>query len=742
MLANQTKHSDIIIQNQQLLSWIQGMNDFEPNDLLTIRELTLKQFVINTWGIIPPCYLLDEDLQELMGIFPSIKSKVESEFEGSILNYYFQFSFDIADLTVKTLNIICSEANFINYKNICQQKSIKKILTHQKDIGLKKNKNFTLLIETFFESPEKFIKLISSYAVLQKYSNELKSRFLDGYIKELTNLSLKHFNPNIDFLPTDITSAIMVELNSLLNNAVSLEEIIEIIRCTSGLLEKEFNVLIKFVSSQMRFDSNMLIPVIRSHFNGLLLKQPLLLNSLEGLTSPPFPTQPDFTNPNEWFSWAEYEYLPYRRWQDGHKEKNEILDSYGALFSNWLAKNYLDLKFSYPRTVMNLLPTIKQQIDKQSLTLMLIIDNIGVRWNEYIIELFKRNNVDLLQRESFVAAIPTETRISKTALLSANYIYSKNEQDYRKLTEQITSEQFQNKQLFYTTKVSDLRQLPDNVDFVILNYLMIDDYMHMDQNKMASPRFEVISNELSGLINLICKSLNYRPEVDIYVMSDHGSVRIPNDNVVNLENIFLGDKILELTDRYICVSDSQLKRFRSKLEEIGYIFEKDRYDLDANYVIIKGYNSFKKTAADQYLHGGLSPEEVLVPLLHFHKSSHSFNRPNVYLRDNTFRFNVKTHLILAIENTNSSPINNLKLTILSPFVSADTDEVTVDKIESLSRIEIRIADIRILRKGTIHPSQLAIGLKFEIASHQYHYEVELPIAIKSMQENTFDFDEF
>lgn len=738
MLANKITYSDIIVQNQQLLTWIKELNEFEPNDMLEIHEMSLRQYISNTWGIIPPSYLQDDELKDIIDILPGLKDK--NNFEKSVLEHYFQYSFEVNEFTVITIEEICITANFAEYKNKSQINCIRTILNHQKEKALKNNRNVSLLVEILFESPEIFVKIVSSFAALKGYPRELRNRFLEEYISELSNVSIKQFIPNTDFIPIEITNAIKVELNSLLNSSQALEEVLEIIRCTSGFLESEFEILIKFINASMHFDRNKLIQEVKSHFNQLLMKRLNLLTELESLVSPSFPTEPNFGTTNEWIDWAELEYLPYRRWQETRKENNELLDAYGNLFSDWIAKNYLEIKYSYPNTVMNLLPSIKQKIDKQVFTLLLIIDNIGLRWNDHLISLFKKNGINLLKKENFVAAIPTETRISKTALLSANYIFSKNEQDYRKLTEQKTSEQFQSKKLFYTTKVSDLKELPNNADFAILNYLMIDEYMHMDQNKMASPKFDVISNELNGLIDLVCKSLQHRPEIDIFVVSDHGAAKITNERVIDVEEMLFGDEIVDSTERYICVTDDQLNRFRSNLETVGYIFEKHRFNLDANYVIIKGNYSFKKNVMDQYIHGGISAEELLVPLLHFHRSSHKVIQPNVFMKDNAFRFNVKSQITFTIENTNQMPVENLQLTILSPFVSVDNDTVNIDKIDAMTKADIKIDNVRIMRKGNTVPTELSISIRYDFASKQYNSDKRLPIVIKTMQENTFDFD--
>lgn len=738
MLANEVPRGDIIVQNRQLLSWIKEFNRFEPNDTLDICEMNARQYVTTTWGNILPSYLKDEDIQAIMDVFPMLNN--HGNFEAAVLEHYFKFSFEFPNLTAKTLNAICTEGKFHDYKKKSQNRGIKLILNHQKEKAMNKHIHFPLLIDLLFESPKRFITQVSCYTVLKNYSNTICNRFLEGYIRELSNLNLRHFVPATETLPTEITNSIIVELKGLLSHTSTQDETSEIIRCTSGIIESEFELLIDFIDTQVRFDRNHLIGTVRLHFSGLLAKQPLLVVSLEQLVTPAFPTKPDYDEANKWLEWAEKEYLPYRRWQEMRKLNNELLDYYGVLFSDWLASNYLEIKYAFPKTLVNLLPNIKAKIDNQVFTLLLIIDNMGLRWSDYLTELFRKHSMELLYKETFVAAVPTETRISKTALLSANYVYSKNEQDYRKLTEQKTSGYFNNKRLLYTTKVSDLKQLPEEVDFAILNYVMIDHYMHQDQDKMASPRFDVIANELKDLIDLICKSIEHRPQVDIYVVSDHGSVKIQNEQAIQIDDILLGDKIVDIAERYFCVTDAQLKRFRSRLERVGYIFERSRFDLDANYVIIKGNNSLKKNKADLYLHGGISPEEILVPLLHFHRSSHTVIHPNLFLMDNTFRYNVKSRLSITIENTNPTDINTIQLTVVSPFVSLGNDTVIIDKIDAMSKREIVIENVRFLRKGNSSPTVLSIDIQYHVASQKYNFELQLPIIIKAMQENTIDFD--
>ncbi len=101
---------------------------------------------------------------------------------------------------------------------------------------------------------------------------------------------------------------------------------------------------------------------------------------------------------------------------------------------------------------------------------------------------------------------------------------------------------------------------------------------------------------------------------------------------------------------------------------------------------------------------------------------------------------MKSQITFTIENTNQIPVENLQLAILSHFVSVDNDTVSIDKIDAMTKADIKIDNVRIMRKGNTVPTELSISIRYDFASKQYDTVSKLPIVIKTMQENTFDFD--
>lgn len=739
MIAGETIKSDLIIQNVQLLAWVQSVNDFEPKGLVAVHEYSLRSYIESTWGIIPPIYLQDEDLKNIEDIFPHMKNS--GYFEKDLLDHLFKFNFSISDFTTASLMKIINTADFSNFEYLVQTNCIKKVLNHFKVDFLKQNKGFPLLADLLFGDPTRFSQIIISYALLKSYSNDLKKRFSGDFYKELSYLDIKYLKPGLYSVPDDLINAVSVELNQMLKNEhLTEDELIDIIHSTSGMLEQEFNLIYRYISNRNQLNKNQLVMEMKGHFSVLLLTKTELSDSLALLVSPPYPMDPAFIEINDWINWAVNEFIPYRVWLDSRNETDEKINDLGELFSEWVSNNYFEIKVNYSKTLLKLIPNIKQSIDNQKMTVLLVVDNLGVRWIDYIEELFNSLEFATKQVDTYVAAIPTETKFSKTALLSSNMHYNRREQDYKKLTEQTMQEYFQEKKIAYLTKINELSSLPEETDFIIINFLMIDEFMHADQNKMASSRNDMIKNELKNLVNKLCKYLMDKPNADVYVVSDHGSTRIMGSESLLIDSALIDDKISDKTERYITVSDTQLSRTRKMFEDVGYIFEREKYELDNNYIVAKGYHVFKKITSDSYTHGGITPEEILVPFLHFQRSNQKIHPPLCILRNDSFRFNVKSKLSFVVENTNSFEVNDLFLSLDSGFISSEVDEINIGTLSSFARCEVDFESVRILRMNNAIPTYISVIMNYKVGTLKYQDKIDLPIVVKSMQENKIDFD--
>ena len=66
-----------------------------------------------------------------------------------------------------------------------------------------------------------------------------------------------------------------------------------------------------------------------------------------------------------------------------------------------------------------------------------------------------------------------------------------------------------------------------------------------------------------------------------------------------------------------------------------------------------------------YVHGGLSPEETVLPLLVFKSGKAEIKETNPSSRKNEFRYLTKAISEIEIVNENSTPIEDIQLSIYS-----------------------------------------------------------------------------
>ena len=157
-------------------------------------------------------------------------------------------------------------------------------------------------------------------------------------------------------------------------------------------------------------------------------------------------------------------------------------------------------------------------------------------------------------------------------------------------------------------------------------------------------------------------------------------------------------------------------------------------------MIAKSYNRFLKTNEDVYVHGGISPEEHIIPLLKFEKVNVTLNKPSVVLKNNTFRFNTLANFILDIKNFNEYQISNLTITILNDNIKVRNDDFSVGDIDSYKSKEYTIGNARITNNKEIN-QYLKLQLNYEFIGKKYSDTIILELNIKSIQENKIDLND-
>ena len=153
----------------------------------------------------------------------------------------------------------------------------------------------------------------------------------------------------------------------------------------------------------------------------------------------------------------------------------------------------------------------------------------------------------------------------------------------------------------------------------------------------------------------------------------------------------------------------------------------------------KGYSRFIKTTGKFYVHGGLSPEEVIVPFAVFRKIMAEPKDLVVYLSQNVFRYSVKSTIKFDIGNINDYEVVNVEINIRNSNVESKPAKVKRIKPTGRTLIEMTARFKKTLnRKET---SSLMMRIRYQFLGKDYSHYIEPAIVIKSMVQGKVDLED-
>ena len=212
--------------------------------------------------------------------------------------------------------------------------------------------------------------------------------------------------------------------------------------------------------------------------------------------------------------------------------------------------------------------------------------------------------------------------------------------------------------------------------------------------------------------------------------------------IITIEEPITDDLVAEIQNKFRPLQTRIPSELKSLEKLIEPLYPSEPYvDWDAwqwtkwdeNYLISKGYYRFIKTDKSFYVHGGVTPEETIVPFAVFQKTELSIEGPKISLLDNVFRYAVKSFIKLEIVNPNDISLENVHLEVESPEISYEP--ATLDELPSKSVIQQKIPCR--FPKG-IEADSLSLILRFEYGGEEQRFSYEFQIEMKAMMESSLD----
>lgn len=393
------------------------------------------------------------------------------------------------------------------------------------------------------------------------------------------------------------------------------EEMKPVLNKMSGKLEGELTALKKYLSLRIARCSSPLLEHVRDKFGDLPCTDVIVDELLEELP-PRRPSAPqDRWRTKKWISWAVHEYMPYKQWLINHRQSDSILEEQTTRYEEWLYRSYPRMLAHTDKLVFGTYTYVKRELDKGHRVLWALIDNLSCFWSPILIKALLENDLVPSQPPVYqLAMLPSETSVSRTSALLGL------------LPSQIAAHDIMAafRETWRARGVPDVRVISgldelDEIsqyaaDLFLFVHNRLDHLAHTPDYQLDDREDEIrfVLSKLASRLSVAVKSLAELSSTKLVISSDHGSTRLYEENKrLKVPPSATEDATYEQHGRFIRTS---------KLDSVDscdwFALTADDFGLADDYAVAKG-SFFISRRPLGYTHGGLTPEETVVPLLVF-----------------------------------------------------------------------------------------------------------------------------
>jgi bifunctional DNA-binding transcriptional regulator/antitoxin component of YhaV-PrlF toxin-antitoxin module len=257
----------------------------------------------------------------------------------------------------------------------------------------------------------------------------------------------------------------------------------------------------------------------------------------------------------------------------------------------------------------------------------------------------------------------------------------------------------------------------------------------MSSDQIGMPHLKYISSLLEGFVETITAFIDkhdLKKRIVIHVLTDHGSTTIPADIANDLD--LSGFKSTEFTirsPRYIVVSKEKFSRLPDNWKEDCFFLDATEFGNDSHYLSARRGNRFVKTDDNFFAHGGLSPEEIIVPHLIFEAVKASLQDLTLLLARNEFRYR-KERIVLEIGNPNDFAVENIRISVINSNI--DTDQATIDVLNGKTKSAVEMSAQFKQTANVDERDNLILRIRFTCRDEKHEQSATMPIKMRAMVE--------
>lgn len=735
------------VRHKKVAGWLGLMAQRYGPEKISFKSLTTRSFFEEHIGISVPLQYSEKEISSSGLLELNIPASGQTSFDDYILEIFFGNFLNKPDIVLRVNEILVAYEPE-QWQDALRRPLVKKILQErfrQLRLKLKGRLAALQLLEWLEQSPEIYIRNLSALKLLRFYDSSLGKRVFGNIYSELMQLNLDLRRVPVVIRENENTLLeIRLHIKQLEANNDAAEAFENLIEHTSGFLEDELHALIKLLRDKKEEISSQDIKRVIRKFV-YLQNQPHIaqvLNDLDLLISVPVPAEPqDSWNLDQWLDWAVKEYLPYRFWLENTSQLGDQIGDMAGKYSDWLFAHYGELLYNSNRMAWKAVLGLREKIKSHTgPVLIVVIDNFNLKYYQILQQQLQQQGFFEQDRQYCLSMLPTFTEVSKKCIITGHY-----EPFIGSYSDSVRAawEPKLGKKVCYLANIIELRQTTErNSDVYFLNYIPVDMVLHQSDSQTGISHRQSIQSYLMILaqdIRAFANRLGADRDLMVVFTSDHGSTRIPSQTVNVLKDVFYKKNAIDEHHRYMIVSDEDATKLSKQIEYDCYLFKRTQYHLPQNYLVARRLYRFLPTNDSAYIHGGLTPEETIIPLA-IYQPFITTPRPLVVniISPNKIIAGTRFDLVLEITNHNGYSIEQISIEVVS--VNLDAAPVMIEEIPQLQRKELLIKS-RCIGSADLNESKLNIRLNYKVNNQGHEQIVVIPVKFDSLVKAKSNLDE-
>ena len=399
----------------------------------------------------------------------------------------------------------------------------------------------------------------------------------------------------------------------------------------SWLSIAELQELIKYLRTEPTLITKALITQLQKLCKDLADSLPLLAR-LESVVAQDIPTTPNSSwSPEDWRRWVIQEYMPYFIWIMKTKKNRTQQMQLAEQFAHWFYNIYPKMVAEGSSLLITAQFTHLSQAaaeNSNAVILWIIIDGLAWWQGQILADLSERAGW-FVNNQAAYSALPTITSVAKRVIVTGVV----RPPDFRQPIDQLLRSNITRLGAEYTV-VDDLEDIVTLVSqnarpgiYAVL-YNRLDSHNHEAREFTDNEIIRGDLREISAKVQEIKEHCDqHGRKLQVFIGTDHGSTRLPDnaphpilpatthnwtDRVEEEES--MNAAAPERRTRTAYWNSNIAQSFPNSIAQEWFVLDPVSYGLNSTYIVPHGYGYVSRKPSG-WTHGGLTPEEVVVPLM-------------------------------------------------------------------------------------------------------------------------------